>query len=79
MNYENKSPKIQIIPENPEDQEIATQLSKILNWYVVKSKTDSHPDCGYPMGQILCRNLDDANEYIKNSDFDDCFITDFDV
>lgn len=46
-----------------------------LNWHIVKSKSDKHPECGYPMGQILCRSLEEAKECLKNSEFKDCFIT----
>lgn len=46
-------------------------------WKIVKSKSDKHPEFGYPMGQILFRNLSEAEEYVRNSEFIDCFIEDY--
>lgn len=50
----------------------------MMNWVVVESKSDKHPDFGYPMGQILCRNLDEAKKYIEESEFNDCYIRNYD-
>ena len=49
----------------------------ISNWRVIKSASDKHPEFGYPMGQVLCRNLKEAEEYVKNSEFPDCFISEY--
>ena len=46
-------------------------------WKVVQSRSDKHPDCGYPMGQVLCRNEEEAQEHIRNSEFKDCYIRDY--
>ncbi len=48
-------------------------MNDLYNWKFVKSKSDKHPVFGYPMGAVLCRNLEEANEYIKNSEFVDCY------
>lgn len=45
---------------------------------VVKSRSDKHPEYGYPLGEILCANLEVAEDYVKNSEFTDCFILDLD-
>lgn len=52
-------------------------MTEIIDWKIVKSKSDQHPECGYPMGEILCRNLEEAKEYIKKSDFNDCYIENY--
>ena len=59
------------------DTNISNQLACLINWKVVKSSSDKHPKYGYPMGQVLCRTLEEAQEYVKNSEFTDCFITDY--
>jgi hypothetical protein len=46
-------------------------------WKVVESKSDKHPEFGYPMGQVLCRSNEEAEEYIKKSEFTDCLIRDY--
>lgn len=48
-----------------------------IDWKIVKSKSDKHPEYSYPMGEILCRSLEEAQEYVKNSEFTDCVITDY--
>jgi len=68
------SPENKIISNNPKDQRIADQLGSILNWKVVKSRSDKHPEYGYPMGHVLCRNLEEAEQYVKNSEFNDLYI-----
>lgn len=40
-------------------------------WLILSSKSDKHPEYGYPMGQILCRSKKEADEHIKNSPFKD--------
>jgi|GEM_PF-7081943 len=47
------------------------------NWKVVVSKSDSHPEYGYPMGQILFRSMKEAEEYVKKCEFKDCYIKDY--
>lgn len=69
--------KIEIIHDDPKDKEYADQMNSIINWKIVKSKSDIHPECGYPMGEVLCRNLEEANEYVKESEFKDCYIVDY--
>lgn len=48
-----------------------------MNWKIVKSRSDKHPEYGYPMGQILCRDIDEANEYIEKSEFKDLYIEEY--
>lgn len=69
--------KIKVNADDPKDHNIADQMTTLLNWKIVESKSDSHPDFGYPMGQILCRSLSDAEEHIEKSEFKDCFIRDY--
>lgn len=45
-----------------------------LGYAIVASRSDKHPDYGYPLGQILCRSLVEAKEYIEKSEFTDCYI-----
>ena len=47
------------------------------DWKVVKSKLDSHPHGGYPMGQILFKNLKDAEAFVQSIEFKDCIIEDY--
>lgn len=54
-----------------------TQNNFMKDWKVIKSKTDKHPDCGYPMGQILCRTKEEAEKFINSSEFKDCIIEDY--
>ena len=35
------------------------------DWMVVKSKSGTHHECGYPIGEILIRNSDDIQKVIK--------------
>jgi len=69
--------KINIIENDRKDKKIAEQLEKTLNWHVVKSRSDSNPFDGCPMGQILCRNIEEAKEYVENSTFNDLYIEDY--
>lgn len=69
--------KIEIIPDDLKDTEISDHMSDLINWKIVQSKSDKHPECGYPMGQVLCKSLEEAEEHIKNSEFNDCFITSY--
>ena len=46
------------------------------DWKVVQSKSDKHPEFGYPMGQVLCRNINEAEDLVNNSEFTDCYIED---
>lgn len=41
------------------------------DWVVVRSKSGKHPEYGYPIGEILCRSLEDVESAIKNSGMDD--------
>ncbi len=52
-------------------------MNDLVNYKIVESRSGSHPIHGYPMGKILCRNLEEAEEYIKNSEFKDCFISNY--
>ncbi len=70
--------KIEVIANDEKDTNISNQLTSLINWKIVKSKSDKHPEFGYPMGQILCRTLEEAQEHVKNSEFSDCFIIDYD-
>lgn len=74
---ETENSKINIIPDDEKDNKISNQISDIINWRIVKSKSDCHPIYGYPMGQILCRNEEEANEYIEKSEFKDCYLEDY--
>lgn len=47
------------------------------NWKVVTSKSDKHPEFGYPMGQILCKSQKEAEEYVQKSEFKDLEIKEF--
>jgi hypothetical protein len=47
------------------------------DWKIVKSKSNKHPEAGYPMGEILCFNQKDAEEYIEKSEFTDCYIENY--
>lgn len=47
------------------------------DWKVIKSKSDKHPDWGYPVGQILCRNQEEAEKFINSSEFKDCIVEDY--
>jgi hypothetical protein len=38
------------------------------DWKVVQSKSDKHPEFGYPMGQVLCRNINEAEDLVNNSE-----------
>ena len=69
--------KIKIIPHNLEDKKISNQFESLKNWKIVKSKTDKHPEFGYPMGQVLCRSQDEANDHIEKSEFKDCYIEEY--
>ena len=64
-------------PDHPKDQKISDQFSELLNWKVVESRSNSHPDFGFPMGKFLCRSQEEANEYISKSEFKDCFIKNY--
>lgn len=44
------------------------------DWYIVKSKSNSHPEFGYPHGQILCKGKDALEDHLKTSDFKDLII-----
>jgi hypothetical protein len=44
-------------------------------WYVVESRSDKHPEYGFPMGKVLCKSLEEAKEYIEKSEYKDCFIS----
>jgi len=63
-------------PDSP-NPEFMGQSDYIKEYKVVRSKSDKHPDFGYPMGQILCNNIYVAHEHIKNSEFKDCYIEDY--
>ena len=52
-------------------------MSELINWKIVCSRSDMHPEFGYPLGQILCRNLQEANEYIEKSEYNDLYIKDY--
>jgi hypothetical protein len=69
--------KIKIIPENEEDIKIASQLTDLINWKIVESKSDKHPECGYPLGKILCRTIEEAEAFIQKSEFNDLYIKDY--
>lgn len=69
--------KIEVVPDDPKDIKVTSQMSDLINWKIVQSKSDKHPECGYPMGQILCKSLEEAQEHIKDSEFNDCFITSY--
>lgn len=47
------------------------------DWKIIKSKSDAHPEFGFPMGEILCKSLKEAEEYIEESEFKDCYILDY--
>lgn len=66
-----------IIADDPKDQHIADQMSAMINWKIVKSHSDKHPEFGYSMGEVLCRSLEEAVEYIKNSEYNDLYIEDY--
>lgn len=51
--------------------------NNIYDWKIVKSKSNEHPHCGYPLGEVLCRNLQEAQDYIKKCEFKDCYIEDY--
>lgn len=70
-------PKNKIIADDPKDQYIAEQFSGLTNWKIIQSRSDKHPECGYPMGQILCRNVEEAKDYIEKSEFKDLYISDY--
>lgn len=69
--------KIQVIADDIKDQKVANQFSELLDWKIVKSKSDKHPKYGYPMGRILCRNMMEAEDFLNNSEFTDCLIEDY--
>ena len=45
--------KIQVIADDIKDQKVANQFNQLLDWKIVKSKSDKHAKYGYPMGRIL--------------------------
>ena len=49
----------------------------MIEWKVVSSISDKHPEYGYPMGKILCINLKEAEEYVKESEYNDCYIENY--
>lgn len=69
--------KIEMIADEEKDQKIAAQMSKIINWKVVESRSDQHPEYSYPMGQILCRDLKEAEDLLRETEYTDCFIRDY--
>lgn len=72
-----QTPKIEITANDKKDQAIADQYSSIIKWKIVQSRSDAHPECGYPFGKVLCRNVKEANEIIEKSEFNDLFVCDF--
>lgn len=44
---------------------------------VVISKSDKHPEYGYPFGQVLCRSIEDAQKTINESEFTDLEIKEY--
>ena len=72
-----KPGKVEVIPDDPKNKECAEQMTSMINLKIVKSRSDSHPEYGYPMGEILCRNLTEAKEHIEKSEFKDCYIEDY--
>jgi hypothetical protein len=47
------------------------------NWMVIKSRSNKHDEFGYPLGEILCKNLKDAKiamDILKITGFSDCVI-----
>lgn len=53
-------------------------MTSISEWKIVASRSDAHPKHGWPLGQVLCRNLEEAEDFIRNSEFKDCYISDYD-
>jgi hypothetical protein len=72
-----KENPFEIMPDNPEDWVMARHLSNLLNWKVVSSRSDKHPEFSYPMGDILFRNEEEAREYIANSEFTDYYMREY--
>lgn len=70
-------PKIEILTLDHKDNEVAKQYSALLSYKIVESRSDTHPECGYPMGQILCRSQEEAEDYVAKSEFTDCYIRDY--
>lgn len=68
---------MKIIADKEENKEMAEQMTELLNWKVVESASDKHPEYGYPMGQLLCRSIEEANEYVEKSEYNDLFIRDY--
>ncbi len=69
--------KFELVPADPKDKKVPDYMSALINWKIVQSKSDKHPEFGYPMGQILCRNLEEAEDHIKNSEFKDSYMNDY--
>lgn len=53
------------------------EISNPINWKVVQSRSDKHPEHGYPLGELLFTTLEAAKEFVENSEFTDCYITDY--
>lgn len=45
------------------------------NWWILKSQSGKHPECGYPIGEILCRDFNDIPQAIEDSGMSDPIIT----
>lgn len=69
--------KVKVFPKIPKDRKVAKQMQNILNWQIVQSKSDHHPEFGYSMGQVLCRNEREDIEVIEKSEFKDCYTKDY--
>lgn len=72
-----KENPFEILYEDPNDEDVAKQFSALLNWKIVSSRSDKHPECGYPLGDVLCRSLEEAQKYIEDSKFTDCYVRDY--
>lgn len=52
-------------------------VDELKDYKVIISKSNKHPDCGYPFGHVLCRNIEDAQNHIAESEFKDLYIQDY--
>jgi len=71
--------KLIVVPEDAKDEVIAKHMQNMINWHIVQSKSDKHLECGYPMGQVLCRSKEEAEELCKESEFKDCYFREYDA
>lgn len=55
-------------------KEAIKEKSPMDNWWILKSQSGKH-ECGYPIGEILCRDFKDIPQAIEDSGINDPVIT----